>query len=457
MKLEFATKMQRFGCRCLALCPMIKYMNRVGGVHMLKQERFDLGLNDRKRDNFFKSISAFSNYGDGKILFEIKDTSVFSDINRKEKELQKVESMINASIKPTPIFKVDVEEIGGKTYLVINILKGRSQPYLYKNKAYKKLGNLYVQVDKRELKELICWGLDIYYEDMEAKKTDLKFTYLDQYLKGRGGRATLTGSTLDVFRVKGKKDYYNFAGELFADENDLEFAGIEIIKYGGDKEEVIERETLSGKSILWQYHRVLEVFESLYRHKDFRKRPYRKSLMIPEEAFTNALAGAIFNRQWDIKANMQICMYKDKIEIILPGKIPYGLSEKDYVKVWFSGYRNCVIFWIFIMLYIVDKSLYGFLRVKRAYKDSITKPYYEFSDDCIKTVLPVVDEDFSTLSPAEAAIYKLLGEKRVLTRLEIDSILGFNKYKTLRLLNSLLDKRLVEKCGNGPSTRYALY
>lgn len=52
--------------------------------------------------------------------------------------------MINASIKPTPIFKVEIEEVRGKTYLVINILKGRSQPYLYKNKAYKKLGNLYV-------------------------------------------------------------------------------------------------------------------------------------------------------------------------------------------------------------------------------------------------------------------------------------------------------------------------
>lgn len=53
---------------------------------MLKQERFDLGLNDRKRDNFFKSVSAFSNYGYGKILFEIKDTSIFSDTSKKKRK-----------------------------------------------------------------------------------------------------------------------------------------------------------------------------------------------------------------------------------------------------------------------------------------------------------------------------------------------------------------------------------
>ena len=40
------------------------------------------------------------------------------------------------------------------------------------------------------------------------------------------------------------------------------------------------------------------------------------------------------------------------------------------------------------------------------------------------------------------------------TRLE--RITGFNKSKAIRTLNSLIDKSVIEKIGNGPSTEYRI-
>ena len=41
-----------------------------------------------------------------------------------------------------------------------------------------------------------------------------------------------------------------------------------------------------------------------------------------------------------------------------------------------------------------------------------------------------------------------------LTRRELDEKSGFNKSKTLRILNDLLEKNLIRKLGKGPGTTY---
>ena len=48
----------------------------------------------------------------------------------------------------------------------------------------------------------------------------------------------------------------------------------------------------------------------------------------------------------------------------------------------------------------------------------------------------------------------ILKDEIELSRGEIDKKLGFNKSKTLRIINNLVDKNIVQKLGKGPGTTY---
>lgn len=43
------------------------------------------------------------------------------------------------------------------------------------------------------------------------------------------------------------------------------------------------------------------------------------------------------------------------------------------------------------------------------------------------------------------------------SRSQIDDILGFTKDKTVRILNSLVERKIIDKVGKGRETRYRLH
>ena len=53
-------------------------------------------------------------------------------------------------------------------------------------------------------------------------------------------------------------------------------------------------------------------------------------------------------------------------------------------------------------------------------------------------------------------VYELLKEEVELSRKEIDLKAGFNKSKTLRILNGLVDKNIISKTGSGAKLTYKL-
>ena len=53
-------------------------------------------------------------------------------------------------------------------------------------------------------------------------------------------------------------------------------------------------------------------------------------------------------------------------------------------------------------------------------------------------------------------IYELLKTKVELSRLQIDQLTGFDKSKSIRVLNRLIEKSIIRKIGTGASVIYKL-
>ncbi len=420
------------------------------------KEGFNIEYKREASKTFLKTVSAYSNYNDGKIIFGIDDNGDSIGIENVDEECLRIENMINDSMDPSPDFYINIENIDNKSIIVLNVRKGRDTPYFYNGKAYKRSDTSTIEVDRFELKRLAIEGLNMNYEERKASLQNLEFGVLESKLIERTGIEKINLDILRTLNLYNKDGYYNFAAELLSDNNSLEFSGVDIVRFGKDINQILYRETLTKTSLLSQYDRAIEIFEQYYQYEEIEGFNRVKIELIPKEAFRESLANAIVHRVWDVNSNIQIYMFEDRIEVISPGGLPDGISKEEYLYGNISVLRNPIIAGIFYRLNIIEKFGTGIIRINNEYNNSISKPSFDISINSINIVLPVMKTGIYELSNEEEIVFKILKEETEVSRAELEEKSGFNKSKTLRLINSLVDKGIIQKQGNGPSTTYKL-
>lgn len=423
---------------------------------METKEKYNLEFKVEVTKTFLKTVSAYANYNDGVIIFGVDDDGDLIGLDSAKEESSRIENMINDSIVPVPNFEIEVKEADDKMIVLLEVKKGKDTPYYYQGKAYKRADTSTVEVDRFELRRLAMEGVNMDFEERKASSQDLSFTILEFWLKEKAGIEKINLDilkTLNLFSIDG---YYNIAGELLADRNDIAFTGIDIVKFGKDINKILYRETISNKSLLAQFERAVGIFEQYYQYEEIDGYNRRKKELIPKEAFRESLANAIVHRVWDTNSYIQIAMYEDRIEINSPGGLPAGISKEEYLYGNISVLRNPIIAGVFYRLNIIEKFGTGILRINDEYTHSISKPSFDVSENRIRIVLPITEIDKLDLSGDELLVFGLLREEIELSRREIDLKTGFEKSKTLRIINNLIDKNIVIKMGSGAAVTYKL-
>lgn len=423
---------------------------------MRTKESYNLEFKEEVSRTFLKTVSAYANYNDGEIIFGIDDNGNLLGIESSKEESLRIENLINDSLVPVPNFEIKVKEVGSKAMILLEVKKGKDTPYYYIGKAYKRADTSTVEVDRFELRRLAMEGINMDYEDRKASSQDLSFNILESRLREEAGVEKMNLDILKTLNLYNKEGYYNIAGELLADKNDIAFSGIDIVKFGKDINKIQYRKTISNKSLLTQLDRAIEIFEQYYLFEEIDGYNRIKKELIPKEAFRESLANAIVHRVWDTNSYIQIAMYEDRIEINSPGGLPAGISKEEYLYGNISVLRNPIIAGVFNRLNIIEKFGTGIARINEEYTHSIAKPDFDVSENRIRIVLPITEIDKLDLSKDELFIYGLLKENLELSRREIDLETGFEKSKTLRILNSLVDKNVVIKIGSGAAVTYKL-
>lgn len=230
----------------------------------------------------------------------------------------------------------------------------------------------------------------------------------------------LTKDILKTLELYSDQNGFNNAAALLADNN--YFKGIDIIRFGDSIDEIMERKSVDK---------------------------------IPEKAFREAVANALVHRMWDIPASIKISMYPDKIEISSPGGLPAGLSEDEYLNGQISLLRNPIIGNVFFRLKYIEKFGTGIMRINYAYKNILVKPEYRIFSNSIRIILPVIKSDYK-LNEAEKRLINILTDSGSMTRNEVEKAAEMEKSKTIRILNGLIDKNIIQKKGMGRATKYEL-
>lgn len=423
---------------------------------MFQQEKFNLEFKTAISKTFLKTVCAYANYHDGRIVFGIADGGNVIGISPVKEEMLRIENMINDSIDPRPAYKLGIESIGKRKMITLDVQRGKDTPYYYKGKAYKRSDTATVPVDRQELNRLVLRGMNLDYEMTRSDEQELEFKVLEEKMQEILGIQTLSLDILKTLGLHNKEGYYNLAALILSDQHDSGLPGINMVKFGESINKFLFRGTVENVSILSQYDYAIEIFERYYQYEEIVGITRQEKQSIPKAAFREAIANALVHREWDVKAHIQIAMYHDRIEISSPGGLPFGMNEESYLHEQVSILRNPIIAGVFSRLGLIEKFGTGITRIMREYGDSYRKPKFKINEHNIQVVLPIHQDSLPYLSGDELLVYDLIRDGREISRLEIDEKTGFNKSKTLRTINGLMKKEVVRKQGSGPGSYYTL-
>lgn len=396
---------------------------------------------------FLKTVSAFANFGKGTIFFGVDNNGNPIGLDNPAAACLDIENRINDVFDPRPIFSLKIN----KDHTVELIVEeGYDKPYLCGGKAYRRSDTSTVEVDKLELKRLILEGQNLDFDEVPCQIEALSFTHLEAMLKESVGIASLTEDSLRTLGLLGK-DGYNNAAAILADSSP--FPGIDIAVFGADEDIILNRAQVSGKSVLESLAVAMELYESRCCYEKIDGTIREKIEMIPRKAFRETVANALAHRTWDVSAPVRISIKPDKVEVLSPGGLVSGMAVKSYLDGRYSMLRNPTLAEVFFRLGIIEKFGTGITRIKRSYEGNNNKPTFEVGDDFICVTLPVLAKT-SSLSNDELLVLSKMSKHQLMARSNIDQLTGFEKTKTIRILNSLQAKGLIKGVGKARARKY---
>ena len=401
-------------------------------------------------NTFLKTVSAFSNYNGGEIYFGIDDNGNVKGIADVKQSCLDIENKINDSISPQPDYTLEIQK---DSTIKLTVKSGIHKPYLYKSKAYKRNDTATIEVDTLEFSRLILEGKNIRFEELPYNEQKLTFEVLHQKLKESIQIETFNKDTLKILNLYDNNNGYNNAAGLLADRN--HFPGIDIVKFGQNISVIQKRATIENISILEVYDKAIDMFRDYYQYEIIEGAERKNVEKIPEAAFREAIANALIHRAWDIESQIRVLMFDDRIEVISPGGLPSGITEDEYLSGKISVLRNRNLANVFYRLGFVEIFGTGITRIKQLYESALRKPDFEVSENTIRIMLPVFEENIN-LTEDEKQVYALLSTTMLKSISEIAPYTPFGKSKTTQLLKEMSQKGVVEVKGKGRGTKYII-
>ena len=402
-------------------------------------------------NTFLKTVSAFSNYDGGEILFGVDDDGNIKGLSDVKQACLDIENKINDSISPQPNYTLEIQN--NDQTIKLSVKSGLHKPYLYKSKAYKRNDTSTIEVDTLEFSRLVLEGKNIRFEELPCKDQELSFEILQSNLKEKIQIETFNKDTLKTLNLYDDVNGFNNAAGLLADKN--HFPGIDIVKFGENISIIQKRITFENTSVLDIYEKALSVFRDYYQYEVIQGADRKMVEKVPEAAFREAIANALIHRVWDVDSQIRVSMYDDRIEVVSPGGLPSGITEFEYLSGKLSVLRNRNLANVFYRLGFVEIFGTGITRIKQVYSEASVKPSFEVSENAIQIVLPVYEES-TNLTEDEKVVYKLLSKNMLKSMSEIAPYISFGKSKTTKLLKDMEQKGVIAIEGKGKGTKYRI-
>lgn len=187
-----------------------------------------------------------------------------------------------------------------------------------------------------------------------------------------------------------------------------------------------------------------------------------------EKVVREALANAIVHRPYTTRGDVFINMYPDRMEIINPGQLPYGVTSSTILHK--SVQRNEHLSKVFHDLHLMEKEGSGYdLMYEVLLQWGKSLPIIEEGDDYVKLTISrlIIDKEAYRLyeflsdnykvSQKSKIVFGIICQQKKVKSIELTKMLQFSSDDRLRdYVKPLLDQNVIVTSGKGKSTAYSL-
>lgn len=178
-------------------------------------------------------------------------------------------------------------------------------------------------------------------------------------------------------------------------------------------------------------------------------------LALPREALREAVANALFHRQYSIPGPIKIALYADRLEIFSPGHFA-GPFIPDSLGDGTSYIRNKVIALVARRLGLIEKRGTGIKLIFDSMKDRQLLPQFTEGAGWFKTILNLTAQVENLGQTPENQILALLESSAEISNSMVCKKLSVSKVTGALYLNNLIKKGRLKRIGKGPTTRYTV-
>lgn len=404
--------------------------------------------------NLGREICAFANATGGVIMIGVADNGDIvgvSDHNR-------LKSAVQATARSAePPIAVEVES-GGEV-LCVTIPAQYSKPYSFGGKFFIREGASSQQMSRDEIREFFYSEGLIHFDETPCEKFSLETDLDEENWLLFGQRAKIPAS------MEPATTFRNL--HLMTDDGHMSHAGAwllarDIRKFnisadvacalfmGVDKVRILDRRgfhsdvySMIDEVVAWILSKINVGY--IIEHVKREERPE-----LPEEALREVIVNALAHRDYRSTANVQVYIFKDRIEIVSPGGLPAGMTEADLGTK--SVPRNPLLFSMLYRMEAVEHIGSGIRRIREFCRDyGVAEPVIEVSDSWVTTIFPrsiepVGDQGRTKLGPSRDQVKILrnsLSERSITELMEFSGRSNRTKFRE-QVLRPLLDQGWME-------------
>ena len=347
--------------------------------------------------------------------------------------------------------KVMAADAGG--YLLrATVLPGQDRPYALKGErytggAYVRDGSATVTATEEEIRDMIRESAPDSWESRLSRRTDL--TFEEAAYVFRKYNVDFSPAHLRHLRLADDNGHFTLLGELLSDQNRTRLV---IGTFSRDAAS-LSAHTLSG-SLLRQIDRAFDLFaemnpEIFHKTDGLANRHY---FAWPPKALREALVNCAVHRDYAEPELTKVSVFPNRFEFLSYGSIPGRLSVEDIVLEGVSKCRNEHLAVILRRLGWMENYGSGFPMIWREYANSGAEPKLEATRRVFRIVLPRIHDDSRGALKERCRV--LFENRDMLAMADVMSLLNISRTSANSAVNALLKDGLIQKIGNGRTTRY---
>ena len=313
-----------------------------------------------------RQLCAFANAGGGTVLLGVTDAGEVvgvADHNRLKARV------LSTARSADPPIEVEVESAG--EVLRVAVPPQKRKPYSFGGRFFVRDGASSRQLSSAEIEDLFYAAGRLHVDKKPCPDFSIEDD-LDDETWARFSRRAKIPETMDrmaALRNLGLldgEDRMTHAGAWLLARDVRRFTTSAHVScalfMGTEKVRILDRRDFCGDvptmvddAVAWMLSKINVEF--IIRHVRREERPE-----LPEEALREAVANAVAHRDYRSTANVQIYVFKDRIEIVSPGGLPAGMTEADLGTK--SLPRNPLLFGMLYRMDVVEQVGSGIRRIR---------------------------------------------------------------------------------------------